>query len=75
MRSRTNEDDPGGRDIATASSVFAFFAAVCCNGDPFATLVSEQRGGQVRTVAGGEGATLPYIGTTNSLRHPDLTGP
>jgi hypothetical protein len=48
------------------SSVFAFFAEVCYNGDPFATLVSEKRGQEVRTVNKGEGATLPYIGA------PDL---
>jgi hypothetical protein len=47
------------------SSVFTFFAEVCYNGDPFATLVSEKRGEQVKTVKNGEGSTLPYIGTTN----------
>jgi hypothetical protein len=51
------------------SSVFSFFAEVCYNGDPFATLVSEKRGEQVRTVKKGEGSTLPYIGTTNSTLH------
>ena len=51
------------------SSVFAFFAEVCYNGDPFATLISEKRGEQVKTVKKGEGATLPYIGVT------DLTEP
>lgn len=47
------------------SSVFAFFAEVCYNGDPFATLVSEKRGEQVKIVTRVEGSTLPYIGTTN----------
>jgi hypothetical protein len=51
------------------SSVFAFFGEVCFNGDPFAALVSEQRGGQVQTVKRGEGATLPDIGATNSIPH------
>jgi hypothetical protein len=51
------------------SSVFAFFGEVCYNGDPFATLIREQRGEQVKTVKRGEGATLPYIGSTNSTRH------
>ena len=52
------------------SSVFAFFAEVCYNGDPFETLVSEKRGEQVKIVKKGEGSTLPYIGTTNSIHHP-----
>ena len=47
------------------SSVFAFFAEVCYNGDPFAILVSEKRGEQVKAVRRGEGSTLPYIGATN----------
>ena len=51
------------------SSVFAFFSEVCYNGDPFATLVSEQRGDQVKTIKRGEGATLPYIGISNPVRH------
>jgi hypothetical protein len=51
------------------SSVFAFFAEVCYNGDPFETLVSEQRGEQVKIIKKGEGSTLPYIGSTNSLHH------
>lgn len=50
------------------SSVFAFFAEVCYNGDPFTTLVSEKRGGQIKTVKRGEGFTLPYIGTKESIR-------
>lgn len=49
------------------SGVFAFFAEVCYNGDPFVTLVNEKRGQEVKTVNKGEGATLPYIGT------PDLS--
>ena len=52
------------------SSVFAFFAEVCFNGDPFATLIREQRGDQVKTVKRGEGATLPYSGAPNSTQPP-----
>ena len=44
------------------STVFAFFAEVCYSGDPFATLIRETRGGETRTLRGGEGATTPYIG-------------
>jgi hypothetical protein len=47
------------------SSVFAFFAEVCYNRDPFETLVSEKRGEQVKIVNKGEGSTLPYIASTN----------
>jgi len=47
------------------SSVFAFFGEVCYNGDPFATLISEKRGDQVKIVRQGEGSVLPYIGITN----------
>jgi hypothetical protein len=47
------------------SSVFTFFGEVCYNGDPFVTLVSEQRGEQVKIVKKGEGSTLPYIGMTS----------
>jgi hypothetical protein len=51
------------------SSVFAFFAEVCYNGDPFVTLVSENRGEQIKTVKRDEGSTLPYIGRTNFTQH------
>ena len=50
--------------------VFAFFGEVCYNGDPFATLIREQRGDQVKTVKRGEGATLPYSGAPNSTQPP-----
>ena len=53
------------------SSVFAFFAEVCYNGDPFITLVNEQRDEQVKIIKRGAGSTLPYIGATNSIQHPE----
>jgi hypothetical protein len=43
------------------SSVFAFFTEVCCNNDPYATLVSEKRGKEVRVLRRGEGTTVPYV--------------
>ncbi len=47
------------------SSVFAFFAEICYNEDPFVTLISEKRGQEVKTIKQGEGSTLPYIGFQN----------
>ncbi len=44
------------------SSVFAFFAEVCFNGDPFAVRIQETRGGETKTVGKDEGKTLPYSG-------------
>jgi hypothetical protein len=44
------------------SSVFAMFAEVCYNGNPFRTLVRETRGGRTKEVAGGQGGIAPYIG-------------
>jgi hypothetical protein len=44
------------------SSVFAFFSEVCYNGDPFAVIVRESRGGEVREVGRGKGNALPYVG-------------
>lgn len=44
------------------SSVFAFFAEVCFNGDPFETLIQEMRQGENRSIRKGQGTTLPYIG-------------
>lgn len=44
------------------SSVFAFLAEVCFNGDPFQTLIREVRGGEFRTVERGAGKTIPYSG-------------
>ncbi len=43
------------------SSVFAYFAEVCYNGDPFETLISEFRKKQTKFVKRGEGGTTPYI--------------
>ncbi len=48
--------------VNEASSVFAYFAEVCFNGDPFKTLIREVRGGEVRTVERGAGGTTPYSG-------------
>jgi hypothetical protein len=42
------------------SNVFAFFAEVCFNGDPFLTLIRESRDGEIREIARGAGTTLPY---------------
>jgi hypothetical protein len=44
------------------SSVFAFFAEVCYNGDPYATVIRESRGAATREVRRGEGTALPYVG-------------
>lgn len=50
------------------SSVFAFFAEVCFNGDPFATLVRETRQGETREIRRGEGHTTPYAGHPSAGR-------
>jgi hypothetical protein len=44
------------------SSVWAFFAEVCFNGDPFTTLIRETRQGMTKSVARDAGGTLPYSG-------------
>lgn len=44
------------------SSVFTFFGEVCYNGDPFATLIRETRGKEVREVKRGQGNVRPYLG-------------
>lgn len=44
------------------SSVFAFFAEVCFNNDPFLTLIRETRGGETRVLTRGGGGTTPYSG-------------
>ena len=46
------------------SSIFAFFAEVCFNGDPFETLIHETRQTQTKVVKRGEGNLLPYVGTS-----------
>lgn len=46
--------------VNEASSVFAFFTEVCYNGDPFATIVRESRGGETREIQRGAGSLLPY---------------
>lgn len=42
--------------------VFAYFAEVCYNGDPFTTLIREVRRGESREIRRGHGGTWPYIG-------------
>ena len=49
------------------SSVWAFFSEVCFNGDPFATIVRETRGGVTKTLGKDDARTLPYSGYT---KHP-----
>ena len=44
------------------SSVWAFFGEVCYNGDPFATIIKETRGGETKTLGKDEAHTLPYSG-------------
>ncbi len=44
------------------SDVFAWFAEVCFNGNPFQTLIEEHRKDEIRTVQRGEGGTTPYVG-------------
>lgn len=46
--------------VTEDSSVYAFFAEVCFNGDPFETLIRDTRNGRTRIVKRGEGGTLPY---------------
>ena len=46
--------------VTREADVFAFFAEVCNNGDPFLTLIEETRSGETRRVKRGEGHTLPY---------------
>ncbi|QEH37020.1 Pectate lyase superfamily protein [Aquisphaera giovannonii] len=47
--------------VTADSSVFAYFAEVCFNGDPFSTLIRETRAGETRVVKRAEGSTTPYI--------------
>ena len=47
--------------VTENSSVFAFFSEVCFTGDPFATLIQETRGREMRTIQRGEGGTTPYV--------------
>lgn len=50
--------------VNDVSSVFAFFAEVCYNGDPFLALVRETRGEEAKVLRRGEGLLLPYVGRT-----------
>lgn len=49
------------------ASVFAMFNEVCFTGDPFAILIRERRGGEVRTVPRGKGGISPYVGVAPGL--------
>ncbi len=44
------------------SSVFAFFAEICFNDDPFEVLIYEQRGTQHKKIPRDAGHTVPYSG-------------
>ena len=44
------------------SSMWAFFGEVCYNGDPFATIIQETRGGVTKTLGKDEGSAVPYSG-------------
>ena len=44
------------------SNVWAFFGEVCYNGDPFATIIKETRGGVTKTLGKGEASAAPYSG-------------
>jgi hypothetical protein len=48
--------------VTDDAAAFAFFGEVCYNSDPFSSLIHETRGGVMRAVKRGEGATEPYIG-------------
>ncbi len=44
------------------SSVWAFFAEVCYNGEPFPIRVRETRGAETKSIARADGHTAPYSG-------------
>ena len=44
------------------SSMWAFFGEVCYNGDPFATIIQETRGGVRKTLDRDKASTVPYSG-------------
>jgi len=44
------------------ASLWAFFAEVCYNGDPFEILLKETRGTETKIIKRGEGSTAPYSG-------------
>lgn len=52
--------------VTEDASVFAFFNEICFSGDPFAMLVRETRGGQVREIKREQGGVAPY--TANPVR-------
>ncbi len=56
--------------VNSNSSVFAFFAEVCFNGEPFETIVTELRGQDTRSIQRLDGNALPYIGVTHYSRIP-----
>lgn len=48
--------------VNDASSVWAFFGETCFNGDPFATVIKESRGGETKTLGSKEANAVPYSG-------------
>lgn len=48
--------------VTEDADVFAHFAEVCFNGDPFAVLVRETRDGVTKEVKRGAGGVTPYVG-------------
>ena len=42
--------------------MWAFFGEVCYNGDPFATIIQETRGGVRKTLDRDKASTVPYSG-------------
>lgn len=49
--------------LTNDSSVFAFFAEVCYNGDPFEMIIHETRGSVTKLITRGKGGTAPYVST------------
>ncbi len=47
--------------VTEDAAVFAFFGEVCYNGDPYQMLIRETRQLTTKTVARGEGETIPYV--------------
>ena len=44
------------------SSVWTFFGETCFNGDPFAAIIRETRGGETKTLGKDEASAVPYSG-------------
>jgi hypothetical protein len=50
--------------VVEDAELFAYFAEVCFNGDPFVTLVRETRQGQTQSLKREQGMTLPFVART-----------